>query len=78
MVSSLSLAIRELTLPASMVASGREAFVVNNAQVCVLLAEDESLLVGAQVLAIQEELPITQEELKAGLIEIALQVVTEL
>jgi hypothetical protein len=57
---------------------GQEAFVVNNAQVCVLLNDDESLLVGAQVIAFQEELPITQEELKAGLVEIARKVVTEL
>ena len=57
---------------------GQEAFVVNNAQVCVLLSEDESLLVGAQVLAFQEALPITQEELKSGLIELARTVVTEL
>lgn len=54
---------------------GQEAFVVNNAQVCVLLSEDESLLVGAQVLAFEEALPITQDELKAGLIEIAREVV---
>ena len=57
---------------------GQEAFVVNNAQVCVLLGEDETLLVGAQVLAFEEALPITQEELKAGLIEIAEEVVTGL
>lgn len=50
---------------------GQEAFVINNAQVCVLLSDDESLLVAAQVLAFEEALPITQEELKAGLIEIA-------
>lgn len=57
---------------------GQEAFVINNAQVCVLLSDDESLLVGAQVLAFEEALPITQEELKAGLIEIARNVVAEL
>ena len=56
----------------------QEAFVVNNAQVCVLLSDDESLLVGAQVFAVQEALPITQEELKAGLVEIARKVVSEL
>lgn len=53
---------------------GQEAFAINNAQVCVLLSDDSALFVGAQVMAIQEELPITQEELKAGLIEIATQV----
>ena len=37
----------------------------------MLLSEDEALLVAAQVLAVREELAITQEELKAGLIEIA-------
>lgn len=55
---------------------GQEAFVVNNAQVCVLLNDNESLLVGAQVLAFEEALPITQEELKAGLIEIARKLVS--
>ena len=57
---------------------GQEAFVVNNAQVCVLLNENESLLVVAQVMAFQEALPITQEELKAGLIEVARKVLAGL
>ena len=57
---------------------GQEAFVINNAQVCVLLSEEEALLVAAQVMAFQEELPITQEELKAGLIEIAGKVVAKI
>ncbi len=50
---------------------GLEAFAINNAQVCVLLDDNQALFVGAQVITVQEELPITQEELKAGLIEIA-------
>ncbi len=57
---------------------GQEAFVINNAQVCVLLNDDESLLLAAQVMAFQEALPITQEELKAGLIDIARKVVSEI
>lgn len=57
---------------------GQEAFVINNAQVCVLLSDDDALFVGAQVMAIQEELPITQEELKAGLVKIANKVVAQL
>lgn len=56
---------------------GQEAFVINNAQVCVLLNEDEALIVAAQVFAMQEELPITQEELKQGLIEIANRVMSK-
>lgn len=59
-------------------ALGQEAFVINNAQVCVLLNDNDALLVAAQVFAFQEELPITQEELRAGLIEIAGKVVVGL
>jgi hypothetical protein len=57
---------------------GQEAFAINNAQVCVLLSDAEALFVGAQVMAVQEALPITQEELKAGLIEIATKVEAQL
>jgi len=57
---------------------GQEAFIINNAQVCVLLSEDEALLVAAQVMAFQEELPITQDELKAGVTEIASKVTAKI
>ena len=57
---------------------GQEAFVLNNAQVCVLLSDTEALFVGAQVISVQEELPISQEELKAGLVEIATKVEAQL
>jgi len=53
---------------------GQEAFIVNGAQVCVLLNDNEALFVSAMVMAFGEELPITKEELKAGLIEIATKV----
>ena len=57
---------------------GQEAFVLNNAQVCVLMNETDAYLVGAQIMAVGEPLPISQEELKAGLIELTTQLVSKL
>jgi len=53
---------------------GQEAFIVNGAQVCILLNDEEALTVAAQLISFGEKLPITKEELKAGLIEIATKV----
>lgn len=57
---------------------GQEAFILNDAQVCVLLNDHDAILVTAQVIAFGEELPISQEKLRAGLIEIAGKVITKL
>ncbi len=57
---------------------GQEAFILNNAQVCVLLNDSDAILVAAQVIAFGEELPINQEELKTGLITIARKVAEKL
>ena len=57
---------------------GQEAFILNDAQVCVLLNDSDAILVAAQVIAFGEELPISPEELKAGLIEIARKVTKKL
>ena len=57
---------------------GQEAFILNDAQVCVLLTDSDAILVAAQVIAFGEELPISPEALKAGLIEIARKVTNKL
>lgn len=57
---------------------GQEAFVLNNAQVCVLMNESDAYLVGAQIVAVGEPLPIPPEELKAGLIEVTTKLVAQL
>jgi hypothetical protein len=57
---------------------GLEAYILNNAQVCVLLNDSEAILVAAQVVAFGEELPINQEELKTGLITVARKVIAKL
>lgn len=57
---------------------GQEAFVLNNAQVCVLLNETAAITVGAQIVAITEPLPISPEEMKAGLIELTTQLISQL
>ena len=56
---------------------GREAFVLNNSRVCVLLSEDDALLISAQIVAIAEPLPISSEDLKAGLIELSTELVAQ-
>jgi len=50
---------------------GQQAFIINNAQLCVLVNETSAYMVRAQIITMGEELPVTQEELKAGLIKIA-------
>ncbi len=50
---------------------GQQAFILNDAQVCVLLNETDAFIVRAQIISMDEELPFTQAELGAGLIEIA-------
>jgi len=57
---------------------GQEAFILNKAQVCVLLNDNDALIVAAMVMAMGEELPISPEELKAGLIEIAGKLIEKL
>ena len=57
---------------------GQEAFVLNNAQVCVLMNETDAYLVGAQIMAMGEPLPVSQEELKVGLIELTTKLVSKL
>lgn len=57
---------------------GQEAFVLNNAQVCVLMNETDAYLVGAQIMAVGEPLPISQEELKTGLIDLTAKLVSRL
>ncbi len=57
---------------------GQEAFVLNNAQVCVLMNESDAYLVGAQIMAVAEPLPISQEELKVGLIDLTAKLVSNL
>jgi hypothetical protein len=57
---------------------GQEAYILNNAQVSVLLNDNDAILVAAQVIAFGEELPINEEELKAGLITIARTVAAKL
>ncbi len=56
---------------------GQEAFVLNNAQVCVLLNETDAVMVGAQIMAVGEPLPISPEEMKAGLIDLTTQLVSQ-
>ena len=50
---------------------GQQAFIINNAQLCVLVSDTNAYIVRAQIIAMGEELPISQEELKAGLVKIA-------
>ncbi len=57
---------------------GQEAFVLNNAQVCVLMSETDAYLVGAQIMAVAEPLPISPEEMKAGLISLTTKLVSKL
>lgn len=57
---------------------GQEAFILNNAQVCVLMNETDAYLVGAQIMAVAEPLPISQEQLKAGLIDLTAKLVSQL
>jgi len=53
---------------------GQQAFILNDGQVCVLVNETDAFIVRAQIVSMGEELPFTQEELGAGLIEIARKV----
>ena len=57
---------------------GQEAFILNDAQICVLLNDSDAILVAAQVMAFGEELPISPEELKTGLITVARKVAAKL
>jgi hypothetical protein len=57
---------------------GREAYILNNAQVSVLLNDNDAILVAAMVIAFGEELPINEEELKTGLIIVAKKVAAKL
>jgi len=56
---------------------GQEAFVLNNAQVCVLINETDAVMVGAQIMAVGEPLPISPEEMKAGLVDLTTKLVSQ-
>ena len=57
---------------------GEDAFILNNAQVCVMKSANEYFLVGLQLILFQQELPVSLEQSRAGLIEIAEKLVQRL
>lgn len=57
---------------------GIEAHVVNDNQVNVLLSEEEAITVGMQLVVVGQELPLSEERIREGVVELARKVVERL